>query len=59
MHWLKLLAEGWLAFGAATVVIGLFWTTRLSRQMNPEAGKAPSLPERAFGASSFTKLHSA
>jgi hypothetical protein len=59
MHWLKLIVEGWLAFGVVTVVAGLVWTTRLSREMNPEVSKAPPMSERQFGTASLSKLHSA
>jgi len=59
MHSLKLLVEGWLVFGVVTVVAGLIWTTRLSREMNPEVSKAQPMPERQFGTASLSKLHSA
>jgi hypothetical protein len=55
MHWLKLLVEGWLMFGVVTVIAGLIWTTRLSREMNPEVSKATPRPERQFGAASLSK----
>jgi hypothetical protein len=48
MHWLKLLVEGWLVFGVVTVVTGLMWTTRLSREADPEITKASPMPERQF-----------
>jgi hypothetical protein len=59
MHWLKLFVEGWLVFGVVTVVAGLVWTTRLSREMNPEPSKAAPMAERQFGTASLSKLHSA
>jgi hypothetical protein len=46
MHWLKLMVEGWLVFGVVTVVIGLMWTTHLSREAEPEITKTSSRPER-------------
>jgi hypothetical protein len=49
MHSLKVLLEVWLLFGVVTVVAGSIWTTRLSREMNPEITKAPPAPERRFG----------
>lgn len=59
MHWLKLVIEGWLVLGVVSVVAGLIWTTRLSREMNPEVSKLPAAPERRFGTASLSKLHSA
>ena len=40
MHWLKLLMEVWAVFGVVTIVAGMIWTTRLSREMNPEVSRA-------------------
>jgi hypothetical protein len=48
MHWFKLLLEGWVVFGIVAVAAGSIWTTRLSREMNPEISKAPPLPETQF-----------
>jgi hypothetical protein len=55
MHWLKLVMEGWVIFGVVVVAAGMIWTTRLSREMNPEVPKVPSVPERQFGAASLFK----
>jgi hypothetical protein len=59
MHWLKLFAEGWLLFGVVSTVAGLIWTTRLSREMNPDVSKAPAMPERPFATASLSKVRSA
>lgn len=59
MHWLKLLVEVWLVFGAVMVVAGLMWTTRLSHEMNPEISKVPPKSERQFRTASLSKVHSA
>jgi hypothetical protein len=59
MHSLKLLMEVWVVLGVVTVVAGLIWTTRLSREMNPEIKKVPPLPERQLATASLSKLHSA
>jgi hypothetical protein len=59
MHWLKLFAEGWLVFGVVSTVAGLIWTTRLSREMNPDISKAPPVPERQFGTAALSKVRSA
>ena len=48
MHSLRLLMEAWVVFGVVTVVAGLIWTARLSRELNPEISKAPPRPERQF-----------
>jgi hypothetical protein len=40
--------EAWVVFGVVTVVAGLIWTARLSRELNPEISKAPPRPERQF-----------
>ncbi|HLW89170.1 MAG TPA: hypothetical protein VKR57_11800 [Terriglobales bacterium] len=59
MHWLKLLLEIWVVFGVVSVVAGLIWTTRLSREMNPENSKVPAASERKFGTASLSKARSA
>lgn len=51
--------EAWVVFGAVTVVAGLIWTTRLSREMNPEISKVASVPERQFRTASLSKARSA
>jgi hypothetical protein len=56
MHWLKLLMEVWVVFGVVTVVAGLIWTTRLSREMDPEISEASSPSERGFGTAPLSKL---
>jgi len=40
MHWVKLLAEGWVLFGLVTVISGLFWTSKLNGE--PPQQKATS-----------------
>lgn len=37
MHWVKLLLEAWTVLGIATVILGLFWTTRQSREVSKQA----------------------
>ena len=59
MHWLKLLTEVWVAFGIVTIVAGLIWTTRLSREMKTDLGKVAPTAERQFASPSLSKLHSA
>ena len=56
MHWLKLLMEGWVVFGIVTVITGLIWTTRLSREMDPEISEGQSQSERQFGTAPLSKL---
>jgi|HubBroStandDraft_6_1064221.scaffolds.fasta_scaffold00208_30 hypothetical protein len=56
MHWLKLLMEVWVVFGVVTVVAGLIWTTRLSREMDPEISEVSSPSERRFGTAPLSKL---
>ncbi len=55
MHWLMLLGEVWVVFGVVTVVAGLIWTRRLSREMDPDPSKAS---ERQFGTAALSKLQS-
>ncbi|MFZ0285049.1 MAG: hypothetical protein WAL32_07440 [Terriglobales bacterium] len=59
MHWLKLVMEGWVVFGAVTVVAGALWTSHLSRQMKPEHNKIPAASDRQFGTASLSKITSA
>ncbi len=56
MHWLKLLMEGWVVFGIVTVVAGLIWTARLSREMDPEISEGRSQSEPQFGTAPLSKL---
>lgn len=58
MHWLKLFMEVWFVFGVVTVVAGMIWTTRLSRNMNPEIGNISPLPERQLATASVSHVHS-
>lgn len=59
MHSLKVLMEVWAVLGVVTVVAGMIWTTRLSRDMNPEIGKLPAASDRQLATASLSKLHSA
>jgi hypothetical protein len=59
MHSLKVLMEAWAVLGVVTVVAGLIWTTRLSREMNPEVSRHAPVPERQLATASLSKLHSA
>jgi len=54
-----LLVEGWFVFGVVTVVTGMIWTARLSRQAEPENAKMPARTDHQFGSSSFSNVHSA
>ncbi len=59
MHWLKLMMEVWVVFGVVSVVAGLMWTARLSRETDTEISNAPPLPERQLATASSYKPHSA
>jgi hypothetical protein len=48
--------EGWVVFGIVTVITGLIWTTRLSREMDPEISEGQSQSERQFGTAPLSKL---
>ena len=40
MHWLRLMMEVWVVFGVVSVVAGLMWTARLSRETDTEISNA-------------------
>jgi len=58
MHWLKLLAEVWLLFGIVITVVGVVWTSRMSRQAQQLPTVVPSAPPRRpeFASQNLTKL---
>ena len=48
MHWIKLLAEVWLLFGVVTVVLGLYWTSRMSTKTQHDTIRS-FVPSHACG----------
>jgi hypothetical protein len=56
MHWLKLLMEVWVVLGVVTVLGGLAWTARMSREMDPEIRAVSSPSEPQFGTAPFSNL---
>jgi hypothetical protein len=56
MHWLKLLMEVWMVFGVVTVLGGLAWTARMSREMDPEINEVSSASEPQFGTAPLSNL---
>lgn len=56
MHWLKLLMEVWVVLGVITVLAGLAWTARISREMDPEIDGVTSPSEPQFGTAPLSNL---
>ena len=59
MHWVIMLAWGWLTFGVITVIVGLLWTGALSEKNLPETAKAAQNRRVGFAAAEYSKVHSA
>ena len=45
MHWIKLLVEGWVLLGIATVIVGVFWTNRQGSESNKPTTNVISPPK--------------
>jgi len=60
MHWVKLLVEVWILFGVVTVISGLLWTSKLSKESQPSIAKNISPLQRAeLSANNLSKVRSA
>ena len=60
MHWVKLLVEVWILFGVITVVLGLFWTSKLTNKSQSNVVKnTSSLPRAELRANNLSKVRSA
>jgi len=60
MHWVKWLIEIWILFGVVTVILGLLWTSRLSKESQPNVGtNTSSLRGAELSANHLSKVRSA
>ncbi len=60
MHWVKLLVEVWILFGVVTLILGLLWTSKLTKESQPSiARNISSLPPAEFNANNLSKARSA
>jgi hypothetical protein len=57
MHWVKLLVEVWVLSGIMTVILGLFWTSKLTRESQSNKIKnTSSVPRGEFSATNLSKV---
>jgi hypothetical protein len=61
MHWFKVVGEVWLLCGVVTLIAGIFWTNKASREALQDSSRNySSLDRRAeIGATRFSGASSA